>query len=129
MYGKARTKVRIAAGFSNGAHTLGTAIEIGRQDFIDFFNAFVIIEGGSQKPAARKTLRGKFGYLAWGNNTAKKGSKEYMQTMFACAKDARLELTTSEMDGIGHEFTEAEKASVKKWIEQTVIPGLSVEKK
>lgn len=118
-------KVRIAAGFSNGAHLIGTAIETGLTEYVDFFNAFVIVEGGAKSSSAKTKLRGKYAYLAWGTDAAKRGSKDYMQTMVGGVEDAKLEVTISEMEGEGHAFPETEKAKVKGWIESVVIPGLA----
>ena len=118
-------KLRIVAGFSNGAHTIGTYIARGENEFVELFHAFVIIEGGGNFGKAKKKLRDKFAYLAWGNDASKKGSKEYMAYIRDGVKDARLETTTHEMDGVGHAFPDAEKALVKEWIEKTVVPSLS----
>jgi hypothetical protein len=118
-------KLRVVAGFSNGAHTIGTNIARGEKEFIELFNAFVIIEGGGQVPEAKKKLRGKYAYLAWGNDIAKKGSKDYMGYIRDCVKDAKLQTSTHEMDGVGHAFPDTEKALVKEWITQTVVPGLN----
>lgn len=115
-------QVKVVAGFSNGAHTIGSAVASGRKEYTEFFNAFVVIEGGAQTNSAKKKLRDKYGYFAWGNTG--NGSKEYMRAMMQAAKDARLEITEHEMEGIAHEFPESEKALVKAWIEKTVIPGL-----
>ncbi len=113
-------KVRIVAGFSNGAHTIGNAIQMARPEYTEFFHAFVIIEGGAITAVPKKKEREKFAYLAWGNDVAKKGSEEFMKTMLACAKEAKLV-----MNGVGHAFPDTEKAKVKDWIEKTVIPGLA----
>lgn len=118
-------RIRIVAGFSNGAHLIGTAIETGLPEFVGFFNAFVIIEGGARSSSAETRLRGKYAYLAWGTDAAKRGSKDYMQAMVGGAHEAKLETTTSEMEGEGHAFPEPEKAKVKTWIETIVIPGLT----
>lgn len=118
-------KIRIVAGFSNGAHLIGTAIESGLPDYVDFFNVFVIVEGGARSSSAETKLRGKFAYLAWGTDTAKRGSKDYMQAMVGGVEEAKLETTISEMQGEGHAFPETEKAKVKTWIEAVVIPGLA----
>ncbi|QIF04791.1 SHD1 domain-containing protein [Roseimicrobium sp. ORNL1] len=119
-------KIRLVAGFSNGAHTIGTNLTRGEGYFIDLFNAFIIIEGGGRDIDAKKKLREKFAYLAWGNDAAKKGSKDYMANYVCKAvKDARLQVTDHEMDGVGHDFPESEKALVKTWIEKTVLPGLA----
>ncbi|HSJ03556.1 MAG TPA: SHD1 domain-containing protein [Verrucomicrobium sp.] len=115
-------QVRIVAGFSNGAHTIGSGISEGRKEFIELFNAFVVIEGGAQTNSSKRKLRDKYGYFAWGNTG--NGSKTYMKLMMAAAKDARLEVTEHEMDGVAHEFPATEKELVKNWIEKTVIPGL-----
>ena len=116
-------QLRVVVGFSNGAHTIGTNIARGEKEFTELFNAFVIIEGGGEVPEARKKLRGKYAYLAWGNEN--KGSKDYMGIVSACAKDAKLETTTHEMTGVGHAFPDSEKVLVKEWIAKTVVPGLS----
>ena len=118
-------KIRLVGGFSNGAHTIGTNITRGEAHFIELFNAFIIIEGGGRDVEAKKKLRDKFAYLAWGNDVAKKGSKDYMANYVCKAvKDARLQVTDHEMDGEGHAFPESEKVLVKEWIEKTVVPGL-----
>ena len=118
-------KLRVVAGFSNGAHTIGTNIARGEKEFTELFNAFVIIEGGGGVAEARKKLRGKYAYLAWGNDVAKKGSKEYMGSIWECVKNAKLETSTHEMDGVGHAFPDSETVLVKEWIAKTVVPGLS----
>ncbi|TLD69071.1 hypothetical protein FEM03_19575 [Phragmitibacter flavus] len=118
-------KVRIVGGFSNGAHTIGVYISKAEKEFVELFNAFVIIEGGSPEPTAKKRLRNKYAYLAWGDDLSKQGGKSYMQSMVACAENARLEVTESNMEGIGHAFPDEEKAAVKKWIESVVVPGLA----
>jgi hypothetical protein len=118
-------KLRVVVGFSNGAHTIGTNIARGEKEFTELFNAFVIIEGGGDVAEARKKLRGKYAYLAWGNDIAKKGSKDYMGSIRECVKDAKLETSTHEMDGVGHSFPDSEKVLVKEWIAKTVVPGLS----
>jgi hypothetical protein len=119
-------KIRLVAGFSNGAHTIGTNISRGEGYFIDLFNAFIIIEGGGRDVEAKKKLREKFAYLAWGNDVATKGSKDYMANYVCKAvKDARLQVTDHEMDGVGHQFPDSEKVLVKEWIEKTVLPGLA----
>lgn len=119
-------EVRVVAGFSNGAHTIGSAVASGRKEFVELFNAFVVIEGGAQTNASKKKLREKYGYFAWGNTG--NGSKDYMRAMMQAAKDARLQVTEHEMDGVAHEFPDSEKALVKAWIEKTVVPGLRTTK-
>jgi len=121
-------KMRVVGGFSNGAHTIGTYISTGEKEFIELFNAFIIIEGGSRETSAKKRLRDKFAYLAWGDDTSNQGSKGYMESMVACAKSARLQTTESNMSGIGHAFPDTEKAAVKKWLETVVTPGLAAVK-
>ena len=118
-------KLRVVAGFSNGAHTIGTNIARGEKEFTELFSAFVIIEGGGGVAEAKKKLRGKYAYLAWGNDIAKKGSKEYMASIRECVKEAKLETSTHEMEGVGHAFPDSEKVLVKDWIAKTVVPGLS----
>lgn len=114
--------VRVAGGFSNGAHTVGTYLTSGEREFIGSFNAFVIIEGGSRAGLARKPLRHRYAYLAWGGT--EKGTGPFMQTMLGAVKGARMEWTTREMPDVGHAFPEAEQGAARKWLLEVAEPGL-----
>jgi hypothetical protein len=114
--------LRIAGGMSNGAHVTGTYLARGYPEFIKFFHAFVVIEGGARETSARKPLRNKYAYLAWGD--ADGNSRNRMQAMASCTQDARLKVTSRTMPGVGHGFPGTEQKLVREWIDQTVVPAL-----
>jgi hypothetical protein len=119
-------KLRFAAGFSNGAHCVGTYLAEGEREFIDYFRGFVIIEGGCTRQDAKKTLRNSYAYLAWGE--AAGNTEGYMAGMKAAVKDGHLKVTSRGMPGIGHGFPAAEQAEVKNWIEKVAVPGILASK-
>jgi hypothetical protein len=115
-------KLRFAGGFSNGAHCVGTYLAEGEREFIDYFNGFVIIEGGCTRSDAKKTLRHAFAYIAWGTTTG--NTEGYMSGMKAALKDGRLKVIERGMPNVGHGFPGPEQAEVKTWIEKVAVPGI-----
>jgi hypothetical protein len=115
-------KLRFAAGFSNGAHCVGTYLAEGEKEFIEYFNGYVIIEGGCTRTDAKKTLRNQFAYVAWG--TAAGNTEGYMGSMKAALKDGHLKVTDRGMPNVGHGFPGVEQAEVKTWIEKVAVPGI-----
>ena len=115
-------KLRFAGGFSNGAHCVGTYLAEGEREFIEYFNGFIIIEGGCVRSDAKKTLRNSFAYAAWGNTAG--NTEGYMASMKATLKDGRLKVTSRGMPNVGHGFPGAEQAEVKTWIEKVAVPGI-----
>ena len=115
-------KIRVVAGFSNGAHTIGTNIMRGEKEFTELFNAYILIEGGCNAPKAKKKLRGKYAYLAWDDP---RSTPFMLQGAAGAAKAAGMTATEHRMPNSGHAFPDTEKALVKEWIEKTVIPGLN----
>ena len=114
--------LRFAGGFSNGAHCVGTYLAEGEREFIEYFNGFIIIEGGCVRSDAKKTLRNSFAYAAWGNTAG--NTEGYMASMKATLKDGRLKVTSRGMPNVGHGFPGAEQAEVKTWIEKVAVPGI-----
>ncbi len=87
-----------------------------------YFNVFVLIEGGYSDNFNYPSLPGRYFYIASG------GLKESDGADFN-TKDCRLraegrdESGAHVMDGVGHDFPEAEQARVKSWLENTVVPA------
>lgn len=115
-------KLRFAAGFSNGAHCVGTYLADGEKEFIEYFRGFIIIEGGCTRKDTRKPLRNEFAYVAWGDSPG--NTEGYMAGMKAAVKAGHMQVTTHAMKGVGHGFPIAEQSEVKTWVENVAVPGI-----
>ncbi|MEM1442881.1 MAG: hypothetical protein AAGF67_11105 [Verrucomicrobiota bacterium] len=113
-------KVRIIAGFSNGAHSIGGYCSQVEDEFGAYFNAFVFGDGGVYSSDwSRQAFRGAHAYVCWGEVSENKDMG--LATVEAC-ESARMIVTESEMADTGHKFTDTEKAKVQSWIHNTVVP-------
>ena len=115
-------KLRFAAGFSNGAHCVGTYLADGEKEFIEYFRGFIIIEGGCTRKDARKPLRNDFTYVAWGDSPG--NTEGFMAGMKSAVKAGHLQVTTRAMKGVGHGFPATEQSEVKTWVENVAVPGI-----
>ena len=112
--------IRIIAGFSNGAHSIGGYCSQAGEEFGEYFNVFKFGDGGvytSDWP--KRAFRDAHAYCCWGEESNNKDMGKF--TSDAC-EDARMILTTSEMADTGHKFTPEEKVKVKTWLMETVLP-------
>ncbi len=111
-------RLRIIAGFSNGAHAIDGMLSEER-DFRDFFTAYVLIEGGNGDGSYRQ-VRDRPIYVAWGTqgNTNQSGG----QAVAKKAERAGMQLVWHAMEGVGHQFPAEEKALVREWLAKSVIP-------
>ena len=116
-------KLRFAGGHSNGAHCVATYMADGEREFIEFFNGFIIIEGGCLRYDAKKKLRTSYAYLAWGDSDG--NNEGFMAGIKSGVKDGKLKATSRIMTGVGHDFPDAERNGVKGWIERVAVPGLA----
>ena len=113
-------KVRVIAGFSNGAHSIGGYCAQVGDEFGTYFNAFVFGDGGVYSADwSRSAFRDAHAYVCWGEISENKDMG--LATVEAC-EGARMIVTESEMADTGHKFTEEEKAKVQSWLHGTVMP-------
>lgn len=110
--------IRIVAGFSNGGHAIDGMMK--EKEFRQFFKAFVLIDGGTNA-GKYSGMSGNYAYIAWGENSPQANSS---QEVAKSAKRGRMTTELHQMDGVGHAFPVEEKALVKKWIADVVVPGL-----
>ncbi len=113
-------KLRIIAGFSNGGHAIDGMMA--EKEFRDFFKVYVLIDGGKDE-GRYSGMAGNFAYVAWG--TEGNNNSASAQSVAKSAKRGKMTVESHGMEGVGHAFPAEEKALVKKWITETVIPGLS----
>ena len=116
-------KLRVVAGFSNGAHTIGGCLSQGEQSFYRFFNVFVLIEGGYSNTYVYPTLPGRYFYVAWGTGNGGDGN-EFGLKLVNAAKKAQMNVESHAMEGVGHDFPASEERKVKAWLQTVVIPNL-----
>ncbi len=112
--------LRIIAGFSNGGHAIDGMMK--EKEFKRFFKAFVLIDGGMGE-GKYSGMSGTFAYIAWG--TTGTNNSANAQNVAKSAKRGKMEVESHGMEGVGHAFPASEKELVKKWITETVVPGLS----
>jgi len=113
------SRIRIIAGFSNGAHAIDGMMS--EKEFREFFTAYVLIDGGTDS-GRYSGMSGTFAYVAWGADSPNAGNSEKVAKS---AKRGRMTVESHAMEGVGHAFPAEEKQLVKKWIAETVVPGLS----
>ena len=110
----------IIGGFSNGAHCIvGVLGEAPDGGYPEFFNCFIIVEGGAGFGAKRpKGGKGNYLFAAWGE-----GSTNAEQTETAAKKARGMIVEKYEMPDTGHTFSDGGKAKAKTWLNDVVIPA------
>jgi len=112
-------RLRMIGGFSNGGHAIDGLL--GETAFADYFNAFILIDGGGALGGKYRSAKGEHCYIAWGENSPNAVNAEEVETR---ARRSGMKYVASEMKGVGHAFPESEKEKVKAWIYGVVLPGL-----
>jgi len=117
-------RLRVAVGFSNGAHTIGACLAQHEASFYGFFNVFVLIEGGYSNSYNYPELPGRYFYVSWGNGKGGDGN-QFGQTLTNAAKKAGMNVEAHAMEGVGHDFPNTEEQKVKAWLHDVVMPRLA----
>ena len=112
-------KVRVIAGFSNGAHSIAGYCNQVEDEIAENFNVFVFGDGGTYEGSwSAKNFRDAHSYCCWGETSTNKNMTEL--TAEICDK-ARMIVTKSEMADTGHKFTPEEKTKVQNWLLKQVL--------
>lgn len=115
-------RMRVIVGFSNGAHVIGGCLAHQIDGLSHYFNVFVLVEGGNSDSFNYPPLPGRYYYVATGG--AQGGRGVDFNTMLAnYARKAGMNVETRIMEGVGHDFPDAEQARVRSWLENTVVPA------
>lgn len=117
-------RLRIAVGFSNGAHTIGGCLGQRVASFYAFFNVYVLVEGGASKTYNYPPLPGRYFYVTWGLAEGGYGS-DFGMNLARQAARAGMKVEAHGMEGVSHGFPATEEARVKAWIYGEVIPNLA----
>jgi len=115
------SRVRIVAGFSNGAHVIGGCLGQSVRDFAKAFNVFILVEGGNSRGYNYPNSRGSHFYYAWGDTAT---TPDFAAMIESTAKKSHMEVETHRMEGVGHAFPESEKQAIKRWLQEKVFPKL-----
>ena len=112
--------VRIAAGFSSGAHLVGSGIDLDWQGFTDFFTAFVLHEGGygpmmhfSGVQSGHKLL------VTYGTQ---KGYRSYGKVVARKMKHAGIHPNIITLPHTTHAMTQESIDAIREWIVRRVLP-------
>ncbi len=112
------TDLRILAGFSNGGHCIDGYMKGARQ----YFNTFVLADGGGRDAAAYPPSRGCHVFVCWGSQSP---AKSFVPSVAKKAARAGMKVVAVEMKGEGHEFPEEYQQKVREWIQSVVIPEVA----
>ncbi len=113
--------IRIAGGTSSGAHNVGSGLNQKWHGFYDYFNAFILHEGGYAPSTEYKGASRKLLLVIWGE----KSTAREWQAWFNKKIDAsRAKITFISLPNAGHGLTGEGKNKIREWIQQTAIPKL-----
>ena len=120
--------LRIIAGFSNGGHTLAGLMQLPRNEFLDYFNVYIPVEGGGigsrwssgAGVALDGRLKGRYICLLWGEKST---GKSHVKPMSETLDKFGMKVTAFAMTDTGHEFPELFQDKVRAWIKEKVVPG------
>ncbi len=113
--------VRIVGGSSSGAHNVGSGLDQRWTGFSDYFNAFILHEGGTSPDNRFAAAKNKMVYVLWGEKTPFRAWQEWFNLKI---KDSGAKITIESLPEAGHGLNEAGRTRIRKWIESTVLPKL-----
>jgi predicted esterase len=114
-------RLRVIAGFSNGAHVIGGCLAHQVDGLSHYFNVFVLIEGGYSDSFNYPSLPGRYFYIASGTKGG--DGADFNAKLAGYARKAGMKVEAHVMDGAGHDFPDSEQARVRSWLENTVVPA------
>ena len=116
--------IRIAAGFSSGAHLIGSGIDMDWQGFTDFFTTFVLHEGGYAPKMHYDGMRIDHKVLV--SYGTKPGYRSYGAVVAREMKRHGLRPTIIKLPHTTHAMTQESIDAIREWIEET-LPLKNVE--
>ena len=111
-------RLRMIGGFSNGSHAIDGCLR--ESEFAEYFNAFVLIDGGGALGRGYRSSKDEHCWVAWGEKSPNAGNS---QEVAKRARSSGMEFVKSEMKGVGHAFPAEEKKRVTEWIYDVVLPA------
>ena len=108
--------VRIAAGFSSGAHLVGSGLDRDWLGFADFFTIYVIHEGGYAPDMTYHGVKSNHKILI----TYGLQNNSYGKVVVRKMKKAGITPTVKRLAHTGHSMSEEAIDAIRRWIEFTV---------
>jgi len=109
-------EVRIAGGFSSGAHLVGAGLDSQWAGFVDYFNIFILHEGGTSKFMRYDGINEQHTVLiSYGNETPHRGFQEYLVERMI---QTNRNITVLEIPETRHELNGDVTQNLRGWIDQ-----------
>jgi hypothetical protein len=112
---------RIVGGTSSGAHNIGSGLDQRWKGFSDYFNAFILHEGGTSPGNQFKGAKNKLVYVLWGEQST---AREWQEWFNSQIKNSGAKLTIESLPQAGHGLTDEGRALIGKWVETVALPKL-----
>ena len=111
-------RVRIAAGFSSGAHLIGSGIDMDWQGFTDFFTTFILHEGGYAPKMHFEGIHEDHNILL--SYGTKPGYRSYGAVVAREMKRYGLHPSIIKLPHTTHAMTQESIDAIQEWIIQTL---------
>ena len=112
-------RIRIAAGFSSGAHLIGSGIDLDWEGFTDFFTAFVLHEGGYAPKMHFSGLHPEHKLLV--TYGTQKGYRSYGRVVVRKMRHAGVHPDVIKLPHTRHAMTQESIDAIKEWIMETLL--------
>jgi len=110
--------VRIAGGFSSGAHLVGSGLDRDWLGFTDFFTAYIMHEGGYAPDMTYQGVKDKHKILI----TYGLQNNSYGRVVAREMKKAGINPTVKRLPHTGHNMSQESINAIREWVELTVLP-------
>lgn len=114
-------RIRIVGGTSSGAHNVGSGLDEKWKGFTDYFQAFVLHEGGYSPKNEFPGAKNKLVYVLWGEKSV---AREWQEWFNPRIERAGAKLTIESLANAGHGLDAEGRALIRKWIETVAVPKL-----
>jgi len=111
-------RVRIAAGFSSGAHLIGSGLDRNWAGFTDFFTAYVLHEGGYAPEMTYHGMRNEHKVLV----TYGLQNNSYGKVVVRKMKKAHKHPDVRRLPHTGHDMSQEAIETIRNWIIETELP-------
>ena len=102
---------RVIGGFSNGAHTTAGMIDFVGDEFVNYFSAYLFVEGGARLQHFER-IKDRPVLVLFGGAR----NRDWETSVGKPARDAGVKVTFHKMENVGHAFPDAQYPVVREWL-------------